>query len=73
VTYEQALEYTMSAVRELLDSQAEPEDNFFECGGSSLVAARIVIRLQDAFGAEVDMVELLDSDSYASFCSSISN
>lgn len=72
MTYEDAVEHTMSAVRELLDPEAKIEDNFFDCGGTSLLAARLAGRLEDEFGAKVDMVELLDSESFASFCAAIS-
>ncbi|WP_431679451.1 amino acid adenylation domain-containing protein [Kitasatospora sp. KL5] len=48
--------------RELLgDPGIGPEDDFFACGGHSLIAARILVRLRERLGTEIRISDLLSA------------
>lgn len=40
-----------------------PEKNFFELGGDSLLATRLLVRVQRDFGVEISLVEMLDNST----------
>lgn len=41
--------------KSLLNVAARPDDSFFELGGSSLTALTMIVEVQAAFGAEIDV------------------
>jgi acyl carrier protein len=45
-----------------------PDDNFFEIGGQSLMALRIVVRLDELFGVEVSLDQVLQTPRFGDFC-----
>jgi acyl carrier protein len=47
------------------------DDDFFDIGGHSLVAAQIVARLQDAFGIAVSLRMLFDNPSVGALAGEI--
>jgi acyl carrier protein len=44
------------------------EDNFFEIGGQSLMALRIVMRVGEQFGAKLGLADVLDHPRFGDFC-----
>ncbi|MBQ7433956.1 MAG: amino acid adenylation domain-containing protein [Lachnospiraceae bacterium] len=40
-----------------------PEKNFFEMGGDSLLATKLLVRVQKDFGVEISLVEMLDHNT----------
>lgn len=40
-----------------------PEKNFFELGGDSLLATKLLVRIQKDFGVEISLVEMLDNST----------
>ncbi len=56
------LETTLAGIwSELLDCQVGPEDNFFEIGGHSLLAIRLIARLRKELGAKLALKALIDA------------
>jgi enterobactin synthetase component F len=41
--------------------EIEPDDNFFDIGGTSLSAIELVARIRDEFGADLSIAALLDA------------
>ncbi|WSQ10869.1 acyl carrier protein [Streptomyces sp. NBC_01231] len=48
-----------------------PEDSFYDFGGSSLLAMRICIRIQQQTGVEIASEVLLDSDTIGQFADEV--
>ena len=49
------------------DTQLTPEDDFFELGGDSIAATRIVSRIDKALGLKASVVDLLEADTLGDF------
>lgn len=67
-TAEIQLEGTASAVwdiwKEYLGADLDSADkNFFEAGGDSLLATKLLVRIQKEFGVEISLAEMLDSST----------
>jgi acyl carrier protein len=46
-------------------ADAGPDDDFFELGGDSLVATRLVARLRDEFGIAVPLLAIFENPTAA--------
>ena len=46
-------------------ADAGPDDDFFELGGDSLVATRLVARLRDEFGIAVSLLSIFENPTAA--------
>jgi acyl carrier protein len=53
--------------------RVEIHDNFFDLGGHSLAAMRIVNRLGDIFSAEISLTDLFDSPTVAELATIVSH
>jgi acyl carrier protein len=59
-------ETVVAVLEELLElDRVDREDNFFELGGHSLMGAQLVIRLEDLFDLEIDLLTIFDNPTAA--------
>jgi Phosphopantetheine attachment site len=67
------LEETLLAIwRSVLDSQSiGVHDDFFECGGDSLLAARALARIQKSFGKPVSLAMLFNAGTAAALADAL--
>lgn len=52
---------------DVLDVECGPADDFFDLGGSSLAAIRILGLVQERFDVEVSLMEFFDAPDLGSF------
>ncbi len=52
---------------EVLGVECGPATTFFEAGGHSLAAFRILARIEAEFGVQLDVIELFEDPSTAEF------
>lgn len=55
----------LDVVKEVFGHPVTEDDNFFDCGGDSVTAVDLAERLEERFGVETDMFELLEADDFA--------
>jgi acyl carrier protein len=59
----------LSLVSELLEvPEVKPEDNFLALGGNSLLGMRVISRVRSYLHIEIELSELLISESLDEFC-----
>lgn len=51
----------------LAKPSVEPEDDFFKLGGDSLTAVKLTAHVNDAFGLDLDPIEVFDRPVLADF------
>ncbi|GAA3580770.1 acyl carrier protein [Kribbella ginsengisoli] len=56
---------------EVLGVECEPATTFFEAGGNSLAAFRILARVETEFGVQLEVYELFEDPSTAEFAALI--
>jgi acyl-CoA synthetase (AMP-forming)/AMP-acid ligase II/NADP-dependent 3-hydroxy acid dehydrogenase YdfG/acyl carrier protein len=54
-------------------SSVSCDDNFFELGGDSLLAARLVVHMRDAFGREIPLRAVFDADTLSDLAELVGN
>ncbi|NEA30518.1 acyl carrier protein [Streptomyces sp. SID13031] len=57
---------------EVLGVECEPATTFFEAGGNSLAAFRILARVEAEFGVRLEVYELFEDPSTAEFAELVS-
>ncbi len=71
-TYKSPHEAVVAAIwSDLLETDALPEDNFFDLGGHSLTAARMISRVRQALAREVDLPTIFNHPHLQDFCRAI--
>lgn len=58
--------------QEALGVQVAPDTNFFEAGGHSFLAMRVIARIGDRCGFQVDLATLIDNPRLSDFLTEIS-
>ena len=66
------LEAELAAVwEELLEHEVGPEENFFEVGGHSLLAIRLIARIRNELGVKLTLKALIDAPTISEFAARV--
>lgn len=69
---DEVLAFVVTQMRGLVGAEVDPDENFFCAGGTSLLAARLALRLREAFGVRFALREILETPSIRQFAQVLS-
>lgn len=68
-----ALDVKETWITALPDAKAAADEDFFDAGGTSIVAATLIQALRDRLGVRVPLMLLFESPKYADFLASVAS